>query len=478
MHLNAEGTTLRDEHGRHRVLHGINLVAKGAHPSRCETDAQYRRSFHGDWTAADIADLAARGFTLVRLGVIWAAVEPEPGRYDEDYLDYLTAQLDLLHSAGLAVLLDSHQDLYSQSFGDGAPPWATLTGHDFAATDLWSDAYLSSPAVQESLDQFWANAPGPGGVGLQDRFAAMWTRVAERLGDHPAVVGFDLLNEPAPGSAAAATFQAVIGAFAQAIGADPEQLAADFTDPDGKLELLARLEDASLHRQVGDAVAHLVARFETEHVAPFLAKVTAAVRSTGTAKLIAREHSYFANIGIPSGQPPLVDANWAYSPHGYDLTVDTPAIVASSNTRAGTIFGRHRETQERLGVPVIAGEWGAFGGYEGVRDHGEYLLDLFDSYGWSWTYWCWEAGFADTEAAALLTRPRPLAIAGDHATWRVRGGRLHAAWQGRPSSAGSVFYVPGGGVRLERNGRQVSLEQDGPWLRVPAGEGTFELSGD
>src|SRR5699024_1200051 len=165
MQLQVDGSVLRDQDGRQRVLHGISLVAKGATPGQ-GTDEDYRRSFYGTWTPADIADLAARGFTLVRLGVIWAAVEPEPGHYDESYLDHLGAQLDLLHRAGIAVLLDAHQDLYSQCFGDGAPPWATLTDEPFTATDLWSDAYLTEPALHQALDAFWANTPGPGGVGL------------------------------------------------------------------------------------------------------------------------------------------------------------------------------------------------------------------------------------------------------------------------------------------------------------------------
>ncbi|NHB85501.1 hypothetical protein G7085_15170 [Tessaracoccus sp. HDW20] len=42
-----------------------------------------------------------------------------------------------------------------------------------------------------------------------------------------------------------------------------------------------------------------------------------------------------------------------------------------------------------------------------MRPHGEFLLDLFDSFGWSWTYWVWEPGFAGSEAAATLTRPDP-----------------------------------------------------------------------
>jgi len=474
MQLQVDGSVLRDEAGRQRVLHGISLVAKGATPGQ-GSDEEYRRSFYGTWTASDITNLAARGFTLVRLGVIWAAVEPEPGRYDETYLDHLADQLDLLHGAGIAVLLDAHQDLYSQCFGDGAPPWATLTDQPFTATDLWSDAYLTEPAVHQALDAFWANTPGPGGLGLQDSFAAMWARVATRLGGHPAVIGFDLLNEPAPGSPAGPIFEAVLGAFAHATGQDVQQVAADFADPEAKLAQLGRLEDETVHRQVGDAVAGLVQTFETEQVAPLMARVTSAVRSTGNDKLIAREHSYFANLGIPSGQPPLADPAWVYSPHGYDLTVDTPAIALSSNTRAGTIFARHRQTQQRLGVPVIAGEWGAFGQATGISDHAQFLMDTFDAYGWSWTYWCWEEGFAGTEAAQVLTRPRPLAFAGDGATWVVRGSHLRAAWQGRSGTAPSVFFLPAGAGVVRRDGQVVAAEQDGPWLQVPAGDGAYTL---
>ncbi|MEO7588973.1 MAG: hypothetical protein ABIS84_13225, partial [Arachnia sp.] len=90
MRLHTDGSVLRDEHGRQRVLHGINLVHKGR-PGATEAE-----EFMGPWSAADVADLAARGFTVVRLGMIWAAVEPEPGIYSEEYLDWLGSQLDLL----------------------------------------------------------------------------------------------------------------------------------------------------------------------------------------------------------------------------------------------------------------------------------------------------------------------------------------------------------------------------------------------
>ena len=55
-------------------------------------------------------------------------------------------------------------------------------------------------AMWRAYDHFWANDPGPGGVGLQDRYAAAWRHVAARFRDAPGVQGFDLFNEPFPGS--------------------------------------------------------------------------------------------------------------------------------------------------------------------------------------------------------------------------------------------------------------------------------------
>ena len=41
--------------------------------------------------------------------------------------------------------------------------------------------YTVMPALNRAFDHFWANDPGPGGVGLQDRYAAAWRHVAAAL---------------------------------------------------------------------------------------------------------------------------------------------------------------------------------------------------------------------------------------------------------------------------------------------------------
>lgn len=471
MTLRTAGNTLVDEHGRQRVLQGINLVDKGRPGSAEPAD------FQGDWSAQDLEHLAGIGLDSIRLGVNWAATEPVPGQYAQAHLQWLVDQLDLAHEAGLSVILDGHQDLYSQSFGNGAPAWATITQHPFTPTALWSDAYLESPAVHEAYDAFWADAPGPGGTGIQTRFISMWGMLAQQLGPHPAVIGYDVLNEPAPGAASAHIFETIIATFATLTGQDPMTVAADFTDPQAKLAQLAHLDDPALHRRLGDELAPMLATFEEQSVHGFYTRVVTRIREADPDGLILREHDYFGNLGIPVPLPALEDHAWVYSPHGYDLVVDTEAMPLASDQRVTTIFKRAAETAERLGVPVVVGEWGAFGGHEGIGPHAEVQLDLFDRHAWSWFYWCWEPGFATTEAAQRLRRPRPRAVAGrDLRCGRSAGGSWKAAWSGTEAGAPSEFWIPPErDVELLVDGQRRELVREGARVLIAPGDGEHRL---
>ncbi|MDN5821805.1 MAG: hypothetical protein L0H39_09980, partial [Brachybacterium sp.] len=58
-------------------------------------------------------------------------------------------------------------------------------------------------------------------------------------------------------------------------------------------------------------------------------------------------------------------------------------------------------------------------------------------------YWCWEPGFAATEAAARRRGPRPRAVAGrDLRAGTSSGGGWRAAWTGMDCDAPSEFWVP------------------------------------
>ena len=209
------GRWIVDPTGRVLVLHGLNMVYKVGSYAPDET------GFGED----DAAFLARHGFTTVRLGLIWKAVEPRPGQYDDAYLARIRRTTQILARHGIWTLLDFHQDLFHERFqGEGAPDWAVQDDGLPAQPQLgFPYNYFAQGALNRAFDHFWANDPGPGGVGLQDRYAAAWRHVATYFRSTPRVLGLDLLNEPWPGTgwetcanpAGCPVFDATLQAFSQ-----------------------------------------------------------------------------------------------------------------------------------------------------------------------------------------------------------------------------------------------------------------------
>ena len=205
--LTVQAGAFRDAHGRQVILSGINLVDKSVASGFTAVKGPAVFGRFREW-----------GFNCVRLGIVWAGVEPQPGKYDEAYLAQVDKAVDWAAEHGIYVILDMHQDLYSMKYSDGAAAWATLDeGKPHTTGAIWSDAYLMSAAVQTAFDNFWANKPAVDGKGLQDHYAAMWKHLAQRYASKPGVVGYDLMNEPFPGSAANEFLPLMLTEFAKVI---------------------------------------------------------------------------------------------------------------------------------------------------------------------------------------------------------------------------------------------------------------------
>ncbi len=190
--LGHSGRWITDAQGRIVVLHGTNMVYKLP---------PYYPAASG-FGADDAAFLRSIGFAAVRVGVIWAAVEPQPGVYDDAYIRQIKRTVDTLGRYGIVSLLDFHQDMLNEQFqGEGAPAWAIQSGGLPNPALGFPVNYLANPALEHALDAFWQNAPGPGGVGLQDRFAGAWAAVAGLFGGDENVLGYEVFNEPFPGTA-------------------------------------------------------------------------------------------------------------------------------------------------------------------------------------------------------------------------------------------------------------------------------------
>lgn len=188
--IKVQGNRFIDPQGRERIFHGVNFPMGKLNPPVLE-EAFFIKS-------------KALGFNVLRLGPCWSKLEPQPGQYDEAVLAIIDNAFDLAAKYDMYVFLDMHQDLYSdfgEDVGNGAPPWACLAdGYKYKKPFYtWGEGYFWDKAVQRSFDHFWNNDEVCG-KGLQDHFADLWRMLAKRYGDHPALFGFDVFNEPAPGT--------------------------------------------------------------------------------------------------------------------------------------------------------------------------------------------------------------------------------------------------------------------------------------
>lgn len=315
---------------------GINMVCKDK-----------SLGYLGNYTEKDFNWLSERGFNLIRLGIFWDACEPNPGEYNDVYLSEIEKIISLAAKEGISVFLDMHQDLFSSVFEDGAPAWATLTnGALYQKTELWSDAYLADDAVQNAFDNFWADAPASDGIGIKKHYVNLWKNLAKRFASNPNVIGYDIMNEPFPGSR----------------GKEVAMILNDFLCGSE----IADMPEEKLFSVIEKIMPNTSA-FDTTVLQPFYEDVARAIRSVDSETIVMFEHNYFCNAGIPSALSPLMDASGrpvpfqAYVPHGYDILVDTKEYGEDAGLdRVNLIFGSILENANRLGLPTLIGEWGCY----------------------------------------------------------------------------------------------------------------------
>ncbi len=192
--LGHDGKFLTDTSGRVVLIHGVNAVFKHAPYVAPANDYGF--------TDRDVRFLARNGINAVRLGVLFSGVMPEPGRIDHDYLKSIDRIVRLLARKKIWVLLDFHQDAFSEKFaGEGFPDWA-VNDDALPFVDLGS-FFLNgqTPAVQRNYDHLWNNDSPPAADGtMWDYYRQAWVAVAKKWRSQPYLMGYDLINEPNAGT--------------------------------------------------------------------------------------------------------------------------------------------------------------------------------------------------------------------------------------------------------------------------------------
>jgi len=405
-----------DPQGRQVILHGINLVNKNTN-----------KNYLGDETSEDFIAMKEWGFNCIRMGIIWDGLEPEPGIYDDKYLQGIDERISWAKENGLYVFLDMHQDLYSVKYSDGAPEWATITEDMPHIKDgaIWSDAYFASLAVQTALDNFWNNTPAPDGIGIQEHYARAWKYVAERYANETSVIGYDLMNEPFLGHEAQQILPAMVtkgmeilatidGAQLQSAEELEEQLAND----EGRFEILQRLCDTEIYSSIIDETFHIYSQFERTKLMSMYQRVANAIREVDKNHILFLETTMGSNMGVYSSIEPVLDKDGnrdplqAYAPHGYDLVTDTKFVASPCSERIKLIFERHGETAKRLNMPMLVGEWGAYGLRTETLPAAQEVVRLFEKLLCSDTYWDYSKNIFQTDHFKALNRPYPQRVSG------------------------------------------------------------------
>lgn len=412
----TENMRFIDSQGRTRLFNGMNIDDK-------QLD---RKSFCYDLDEDFFKKYVQNGFNIIRLAVTWANIEPGIGVYNESYLESLDAIFKNAEKYGVYILLDMHQDLFSGfggvGGGDGAPEWAALTDGAEAKPYkyVWIEGYLWGKWVHRSFDHFWNNDPVEG-RGLMDRFADLWRMLATRYGSSPALFGFDLFNEPFPGSGskkmilrlAMSALKEIM--FSRKI--NRRVIVGSLIHKD-----MPKLLDSiggNIVRDIMEKVDSLSAEFDLKVYSPFLNKITSAIREVTPNGIIMIEQSFLCNGGVKQSVPPITvngktEPLQCFGPHSYDMTVDTPLYKYANADRVKAFFSEMGNTQKRLNVPVIVGEWGGCSNNKDTSwfPHAYELLDFFDENQWSQVYWDYHGDDLDSPLMEMLSRTYPVAVAG------------------------------------------------------------------
>ncbi|ULP48480.1 cellulase family glycosylhydrolase [Mycolicibacter virginiensis] len=357
--VEASNGWLTNADGQVVIWHGLNQVYKVA---------PYAPSGDG-FSDDDAAFLAANGFNSVRLGIIWAGVEPQPGVIDYDYLASVKETVDMLARHNIVAVLDMHQDLYNEEFGgEGAPDWATFNGGLPHIGLGFPFTYPVSPAQNHAWDTFWANTKASDGIGLQNHYALSWQAVANYFKGDPNVAGYDIMNEPWAGT-----------------------------------------------HWLGSILGN--SYFEAQQLTPFYNQIDAAIRSVDPNKTVFFEPpALFGSLPVPTNLGTVDDPNSAFSFHHYCLTASLfPGTSFGCDWNADVVLDYAMDYTQAHNIPGWFSEFGAtnnIGAIEASLQATNRAL-----FGWAeWAYSGKDITSISPEDQALVYDPSKPPV-GDNVNW-------------------------------------------------------------
>jgi endoglycosylceramidase len=220
--------------------------------------------------------------------------------------------------------------------------------------------YVGMPALLRAYDHFWANDPGPGGIGLQDRYAAAWAGVAARFAKVRDTVGLDLINEPWPGTPWTTCF-----------------------------------------------VAEGCPGFDGGTLGPFYRRVIDRIRAVERQKMVWYEPNVLFNFGAETRIPDLGDRSAGFSFHVYCTAgLAVPQYAgASCETLDERVFSNADKRAQATGDALLLSEFGATDDLSTIQRN----VQAADRHMVGWEYWhyceCTDPTTAGSGVQAVVVDP-------------------------------------------------------------------------
>lgn len=439
--LHADGRWFKDSLGRVVILHGLQVARK--------TPPYYPPVESFDERDADL--IASLGINAVRLAWFWKGLEPTEGTIDTAYLGQIVRAAKILAARGIFLLVEFHQDLYSEPVrGSGFPDWATATGGAPLGPDAgFPGNYLASPALNAAFDNLYRDGA------LQDAYAAAWKTVAGAFADEPMVLGYDLYNEPWPGS-----------------------LYPTCASPAG------------------------CPLFDRAFLQPLQDRLAAAIREADTRAIVFYEPNLIFDFGAASylDKPPAVSGPTGLSFHDYclasaanwrpDHESESP-LSPTCPPADGIVFDNALATAARMGAAPLFSEFGDTQDLATIRRY----TRLADSRMTGWMYWGYKdwvdvpggagsgALFDDSEDLGTLRESKadavsqtyPMAIAGEPSSFGFDPATAEFLLEYSPDpavgSSPTVIFVPvdrhyPGGYTISVSGATKTSAPCSPYLTL------------
>jgi len=402
-----------DEENRSNIFHGVNVVYK-LFPFIPDTSEAHWDAFFS-LNSKDIAIMKAYGFNLVRLGITWESIERKPGQYDLEHLEKMEKLVSAFGAAGIKVIIDAHQDMFSRIFcGEGVPPFYAQqllnikdenfidTNCDFTLLGQFNKLigiciplksfnweyelnedeikvptlnscgnkflkYHQSPELSTAYQAFYENK-----LNLQDKFIEFWKTVATRFARNPYVIGLDLWNEPWPGNIFLETSPFIPG----------------YTTNKHVIPFYNKLYNAL--KKIDSEFIYMLETVPFPDTLPFFGgHSVSGFRSAplGEAALefqVLNLHSYCCMAkgdACETGEP---------------LLIDSIGLCPSFHKRK---LYKNKAQADKLGIPLIITEFGACSDTKACYNEMKGFLDAADVHLTSWAYWMYKP-FGDHTTSA------------------------------------------------------------------------------